>query len=577
MRETVTPAENARPQRNFNGRRRGQMSLFGWVALLIGVVLIVYPVGSFLTLAVWPGLFGAAKGGVGVSELIHALTGYALQSWLNSWWVATGSMIIATSIGTWLSWLTSRHKFGLNPLIGVGVWCIILLPSYFSAIGWQLLVSPGGLFPSAVFAKWILGPLGVVVVLGFKQVALAYIAMVGSWQLLPANLDEAARIFAVRGRTRLRLTLGTLAPGIVAALTLTYANSLQDFGIAATLAAGSNMPLATYSIYQSVATQPINFAAGAAQSCWLLVLLLPAIWLQARVSRTAKRYAGNARSTVPVRTPLVGRVKHANTVLVGAFFGLALAVPIIGAMVTSLQKIPGLGFQGSNWTFSRYLDVFSATAGIWPSVAYSLGLGAIAALAGVGLALVIGGIILRRGLWGRLWDAMLLLVLALPSVVLGAGYIFAFNQRWLPLYGGSSVLVMAYVALSTPYGVRLLLGPLSQTAPAISEAAWVHGLSRIGELWRIKFPLYVWPLLFTFFLLMVEAAFELPATELLYPPNANPIPVAIMAAGTAGQYGLQAAIQIASVAVVAALIFGVYVVAHKMIPAAWRDSGRQSD
>ncbi|MBU2737487.1 ABC transporter permease [Acidithiobacillus concretivorus] len=544
--------------------------------LLVGIVLVLYPVLSFLALAFWPDLFHQGTGGFSLHSFMQAFTGYDFQALCNSLWVGLSVSLLATSMGIWLAWISTRTQLFGRRAIAIAIWGVLLLPSYFSALGWQMLLSPGGLLPQGFLAHWILGPLGVVLVLSLKQVLLAYLPMLAAWRMLPAQLDEAARVFELPRHIRIWLILRALSPGIIGALTLTYANALQDFGVAATLAAGVNMPLATYAIFQSVSTQPIYFSVGAAQSWLLLCLLLPALWLQAHISRRARRYTVfSGRANRAALKKLRFWSASAHSAGVSLFFFLALGVPLLAALVTSLQKNPDAGFIARNMSLSRYAHLLFSP-NLWGPLRYSISMGSLGGFFAVSIGLAVALLVLEGRFSGRIWDALLLMILALPSVVLGSGYIFAYNQPWLPLYGGSLLLGMAYVAITMPYGVRMLLGPVGLLHHSLGEAARIHGLGRFQVWQHIRLPLLAWPLIFTFLLLAVEAIFELPATELLYPANVTPIPVAIMQAATAGDFGMEATLQILSIIVVGTLFILLYLLARRFLPQSWQSLQKES-
>ena len=82
---------------------------------------------------------------------------------------------------------------------------------------------------------------------------------------------------------------------------------------------------------------------------------------------------------------------------------------------------------------------------------------------------------------------MTLVTLAIPGVVLAAGYIFAWNQPWMNTvlggtpYGTLGLLLAAYVAGALPFSARLASGALAQVGDHLLEAARLAGAGT-GEL-----------------------------------------------------------------------------------------------
>ena len=542
-----------------------------WSLPVAGVLLLlVYPLGSFLSLAVWPGLFGQGAPGFSLRPFADVFNGYTFEALFNSFWIGLGAGVLGTALGAWLSWLTTRTRIPARRALELGVWLVLLLPSYFMAVGWQILLAPGGLLHVGWLASAVLGPFGVMVVLGLKGVPFAYLALVSAWRGLPEELDEAGRVHGLGAGTRMRLALRLLAPGLAAAFAIVYAESLSDFGVAATLAAGVNFPLGTYAIYSAISSQPLDFPGAAAASWMLLALVLPAVWLQARINRHASRYSVlSGRARPPRRQPLGFMQNVLHWAGVSAFLLLALGVPLFAAAGVSLIRNPAEPLGPGNLTLAHYAHIVNA-GGAMEALSYSLRMAAISALAAVALGLALTVLLLRPDRLARLLDGALLTVMALPGLILAAGYIFAYNQPWLPLYGGSLLLGMAYVTGALPAASRMLLGPVGQQHRSLHEAARVHGLGRAAQWLRVRLPLLATPLLFAWLLTASHIVFELPASALLYPPGSPPLAVALIAYLHGFDYATEAALQIFAVLVVGAAVLLIRWMFARWVPLAWR-------
>ena len=73
--------------------------------------------------------------------------------------------------------------------------------------------------------------------------------------------------------------------------------------------------------------------------------------------------------------------------------------------------------------------------------------------------------------------------MALPSVVFGAGYIFAYNlpimsTLGINLYQTVQLLVIAYIASSLPTNARVLVGSVSQLQESLKDAARAHEMNQ---------------------------------------------------------------------------------------------------
>lgn len=567
---SLEPARAARR----GGRALAQLprALGGGLVALSAGVLLAYPVVSFLLLALVPGLFGQEGGGVG--SFSRALSGSALEALRNSVLVGLASAGLAALLGLWLSWLTGRTTLREARLVDGLVWVLLLTPSYLVSVGWLALVQRGGVL-NGLGLGWdwpgnlILGPVGVTLVLALKGLPFAYLAIAPGWNGIGGELEEAARVHGVRPARSVRLAAGLLLPALAAALCVVFAESLGDFGVASTLAANAHFPVATFNIYRALYANPLDFPLASATSWLLLGASGLALCLQARVARRARAYAAlTGRSRPPRRAVLSGPGLILSRLGLVALALLALGVPALGTVVSAFVRDLSGGLSPANLTLEHF--VRAARVGIAGPFAYSALMGLTAATLAVGLGLALAGLLARPSRLARGLDLLLLGAMALPGLVLAAGYIFAFNQPFLPIYGTSFLLAAAYAAGGMPAASRLLLGPLTQLHRSLGEAAQAHGLRPAGVLRRVTLPLLAVPLFSAWLLAATHVVFELPMSQLLYPPGSPPLPVALTNLVANYDYSLGAALELEAVALVLLAVAALRWLFARTVPAAWR-------
>ena len=105
----------------------------------------------------------------------------------------------------------------------------------------------------------IMGPFGVVLLLGLRCVPFTFLAITAALAGLGQEFEDAARVHGACRAAALRLIVPILAPAIWSALAIGFAESISDFGVAATLAYNSNFTLATYQLYAAIGNFPPNF------------------------------------------------------------------------------------------------------------------------------------------------------------------------------------------------------------------------------------------------------------------------------------------------------------------------------
>ena len=142
-----------------------------------------------------------------------------------------------------------------------------------------------------------------------------------------------------------RLVVPILAPAIFSALAIGFAESISDFGVAATLAYNSDFSLATYQLYAAIGNFPPSFPLAAGMSCLLVAAVAIPLARQARALR-GRSYAvlsGRTRQVVRRQFSRNGAILSASGV--GLFFVVALGIPGFGAVSGSLMADYGGSFS----------------------------------------------------------------------------------------------------------------------------------------------------------------------------------------------------------------------------------------
>ena len=423
------------------------------------------------------------------------------------------------------------------------------------------------------------GPAGVVFVLGMAGVPFVYLAISAALSNLGAELEDAARVHAGSRSDAIRVLIPVLAPALLSAFAIVFAESMSDFGVAYTLAANAHFPIATYSLYSAIDSLPLNFS-GAAAIGWMLVAsaMLP-ILLQRRLtkSRSYAVVSGRRRDVRIIR--LVGRFRVAAYLLVAGFFALAVGVPMFGIVSASFLSGLGTTYGASSLTLSNYTRVFSSTVFGSP-LHFSMWISVATASASVILGAYLAKILARRDqrLIARALDVLLLGSVALPGVVLGAGYIFSYNQPFfsdigLNLYGTSKLLFLGYFASALPATSRILIGPLSQVQSNMAHAARVHGSAPASAWVTSVLPVLSRALLSAWLLTFAKTLLELPLSQLLYAPGFAPLSVVINKLTAGYDYGGGTAMSVIALGAALLVIGAVSRIYRLLAPRGWQKLG----
>lgn len=551
--------------------------LIFWLLLCL---FILAPCACFLVIAVAPRIFDAGPQWFTLTYLRQTFSGLTALSVTNSIWVSSAAAAMGLAIGFPIAWLTARTTLPGRRLAAAGMWLVLLLPSWLPALGWQRLVQPDGVLQriglgSPFLTHLIMGPFGVVLLLGLRSVPFTYLAVSAGLAGLGQEFEDAARVHGAGRLAALRLILPILAPAIWSALAINFAESVSDFGVAATLAYSSNFPLATYQLYASINNFPPSFPLAAGMG-WLLVAAVAVpLALQARALRGRAYQVLSGRSRQVVRRQLSPAGTVAAVAGIGLFYLVALGVPGFGAVSGSL-----LGDLGGSFTLTlaNYRAVIHEGGQLAPlvrSLGYALVTATVTVAGGFIAARLLGQ---RKTTATRLLDFLLLAAVALPSVVFGAGYIFAYNlpvmsSLGVNLYQSVTLLVIAYVAASLPTNARVLIGAVSQLQPSLKDAARAHGAGELAAWMRGVLPVVSRPILLAWLLTFCGTFLELPLSQLLYAPNNPPASVAINDNLSTYHFGIGMAQSVLAVGIALGAV-GVVLGGYRLLaPAGWRRIG----
>ena len=552
------------------------MPLF-WLVL---AAFILAPCVCFLLLAVSPRLFSQGNQWFTLTYLHQALSGTTAVAITNSLWVSGAAAVLGLAVGFPVAWLAARTTLPGRRLVSGAMWLVLLLPSWLPALGWERLVQPDGVM-YRVGLNWpwmthaIMGPFGVVLLLGLRCVPFTYLAVTAALAGLGQEFEDAARVHGASRSGAMRLIVPILAPAIASALAIGFAESISDFGVAATLAYNSNFSLATYQLYAAIGNFPPSFPLAAGMG-WLLVaaVAIP-LALQARALRGRSYAILSGRTKQAVRRQLSRRETILTTSGVGLFFIVALGIPGFGAVSGSLLADYGGSFK---LTLVNYRALFAQPGLIGP-LERSLGYAVVTATITVILGFIAARLLAKRRTKATsALDFLLLASVALPGVVFGAGYIFAYNLPFMSklginLYQTVILLIIAYSASSLPTNARVLVGAVSQLQPSLKDAARAHGAGAITAWARGVLPAVSRPIVMAWLYTFSGVFLELPLSQLLYAPGSPPAAIAIEDNLANYHFGIGMAQAVLAVVIAFAAVILVLGGYRLLAPAGWRRIG----
>jgi iron(III) transport system permease protein len=316
-------------------------------------------------------------------------------------------------------------------------------------------------------------------------------------------LDEAAQSLGASAlKTFYKVTLPSAKYGIASAAALTFNLTITDFGVPVVI--GGNYSVLATEIYQQVIGMQ-RFNLGATISVILLIPSVAAFLLNYYL--TKKSYALISGQARPFLQPSRPFKKWAFTlycwipcifiliVFVTVFLGSFVKVwPYDFSLTLKHYDFPSLGGIAPVWT--KFWA--SILQGEWQSIiAYkyapiwnSLWVSILVAIGGASLTLLAGYIVEKKKPKGeQILYTLSVLPAAIPGIVMGLGYILAFNKPYFFIYGTFWIVIINIIICNFTLGVLSSIANLKQIDKSIEEAAVSLGADPITTFTRVVFPL----------------------------------------------------------------------------------------
>src|SRR5262245_25714285 len=484
----------------------------------------------------------------------------------NSLIVCAGGTALAVAVGLTFSWIVVRTNTPYKRFIGAASLIPLFVPPLVAGVAWSILGSPrSGLINTGM--KWlgidwridVYTMAGMIVVFGVYYAPYVYMFTASALRNMDPSLEEAAEVAGVGPvRTLFTVTFPLIAPAIISSMLLSFIVMLGIYGIPAVLGGPANINVLTTYIFKLTNWSPPLYSTAAAVAIILMVVTGVLVVLQ--------QYVLSGRSF----TTVAGKAFRPRSLDLGPWrwltFGLALAylivvvvLPLLALIVASFRRflfIPNVAslFDMRHYSMVPFDSVFDSPLTM-RSIWNTMEVGLITALAGGVLAFAIGYTVHRSRAPGRrAIDLIATLPVAIPGLVIGVAYLWAWIGLPGGLYGTIWILALAFVARFVPDTMKSLSTSFLQIHKELEEAAWVCGKGLLGTIGTIVLPLARPGTLAAMTLLFILAIRELGSSLFLYTSNTMVMAVLLLDYYEGGNTGKTAAFSLVQIALLAVLI-----------------------
>ena len=376
--------------------------------------------------------------------------------WFTIWQAAVSTALTLVA-GLPLAWATARLRFRGRGLVRALVVVPFVLPTVVVATAFLALLPP----------RFDRGVVPILLAHVFFNIAVVVRIVGGYWARLDPRLwDAAATLGAAPARRFRELTLPALRPALAAAAALAFLFCFTSFGVVVILGGPTRLTLEA-AIYDQAA-QAFDLRAAAVLSLLQLVAIAIVIVVSSRLEARAGLVAPLAPETSAARPPR-GRERVALVAILSGS-ALFLGAPLLALIERSLATPTGLGLG-----FFRVLGRDTPTLLVtpWHAVVNSVAYATAATL----IALAIGSLaaLAAAGSSTRWLDTAVMLPLGASAVMLGYGFLIAFDTAPLDFRGSLWLVPVVQALVATPFVVRIMAPALRAVDPRLRDAAAVLG------------------------------------------------------------------------------------------------------
>ncbi|MCP4708872.1 MAG: iron ABC transporter permease [Planctomycetes bacterium] len=320
------------------------------------------------------------------------------------------------------------------------------------------------------------------------------------------RLEEAGKTVSGWPGVLKGITIPLVLPGVTLASLLVFLMTLTEFGVPNFLRYNV-YPVETFT--QFAAFYDFGAATAAALPLviiTLLVLLIERIFLREKTYRVQLPSPGRGFMIIGL-----GKIKIGCVISVSVLCFLLVILPLLILLMQS-------------WSFDAYrLAVIRAGDSLLRSLTYA----AIGATALSILGFFCGYLIHNRSLpiW-RSVDSLTIILLALPSTVIGIGLILLWNRPATNfIYATPVIIILGYLAQYSALTSRITVSTLMQIPPSMDQAAQMASARWLRRTALIVAPLARRGLITGWLVGYIFCLRDMGISMMVYPPGSDTFPV----------------------------------------------------
>jgi len=513
-------------------RQKTEYSLRSNIALFVVAIALTLAIVAPLIMLFESAFFDENQKIVGLENFYNYFGSPALlSSVFNSVWIACTATVITVFLASIYAFALTNVNIKGKGFFKLVAFLPILAPSLLPSLALVYLFGKQGVFKPLLGDVQIYGPIGILISYCFWLFPAILMLMMVSFRSVDQRLIEASLSLGKNvWKTHYHVTLPAIRYGLISASLVAFIYVLTDFGIPKVIGGSFNMM--ALDVYKQIIGQQ-NMSMGAVIS---ILLLLPAVLVFVFDRIQSKRHARfQAFQTKPYISARNKKLETVLTLFCGLVSGSILLIILTAVLASFIQSWPyDLSLTLQHYSF-EYVD-----GGGWAAYFNSVRMAFFSTVVGTALIFMVALLTERfkaHPLIKNYVQALVLLPLAVPGLVLGIAYILFFNQQSNPLnilYGTMTILVISTIMHYYTVPHLTLTNAIKQIPIQLDQAAETLGTSKWKTFWKVYLPMCFPALCDVSVYVFVNAMTTVSAAIFLYSPDTSLAAVAVLNMDDAG-------------------------------------------
>ena len=425
-----------------------------------------------------------------------------LEGLWNSFLMGVFSTFLAMLIALPLAFMSDRYLFPGKGILGAAILVPMILPPFVGAIGVKQILGQQGALNAVLEGVGLMDPgapidwlgqsrlWGVIIMNALHLYPILYLNVVAALANVDPAMEEAAENLGCTGLRKFRkITLPLIMPGLFAGGTIVFIWAFTELGVPLMFEFNRVTSVQIFFGIKDLGGNPFPYALVA-----VLLFFTVLMYAGSKMLFGRSAHAMMAKATSQGGPRQIGWL---GSLICTVFFSVVtfLAVlPHLGVILVAFSTDWYQTVLPTGWTLQHFENALGHNLAL-PSIRNSLKYAGLATLLDLILGVAIAYVVVRTRLAGRqILDAMAMLPLAVPGLVLAFGYLAMTQEGKLfgfmnPAVDPLMILVIAYAVRRLPYVVRSAAAGFEQTSVTLEEAAQNLGCPPLRAMRKITLPL----------------------------------------------------------------------------------------